>query len=121
MAVVRQLASVLLLRQQSRKLLHPGVAFLGTSSRRQQDQDPQDWSQENKDVTSPELRKVQPPLRASLFDTASDKEKNRQTFHGAIDLFKSRDTRKRGSVEFIRAAMKNMKLFGVHRDLGWVS
>ena len=31
--------------------------------------------------------------------------------------FKARDTRKRGSVEFIRAAMKNMRHFGVHRDL----
>ena len=36
-----------------------------------------------------------------------------------LDLvqFRQRDTRKRGSVEFIRAAMKNMKQFGVHRDL----
>ena len=112
MAVVRQLASVLLLRQQSRKLLHPGagVAFLSTSLRRRQEQEP-------KDVTAPELRKVQPPSRANLFDTASDQERNRETFHGAIDLFKQRDTRKRGSVEFIRAALKNMKQFGVHRDL----
>ena len=61
---------------------------------------------------------MQPPSRASLFDTASDQERNRETFHGAIDLFKQRDTRKRGSVEFIRAALKNMKQFGVHRDLG---
>ena len=44
-------------------------------------------------------------------------ERNRETFHGAIDLFKQRDTRKRGSVEFIRAALKNMRPFGVHRDI----
>ena len=66
---------------------------------------------------TPELRKVQPPLRATLFDAASEQERSRETFHGAIDLFKQRDTRKRGSVEFIRAALKNMRPFGVHRDL----
>ena len=88
------------------------IAYLSTSCRR-----PQEHEKENKDVQSPQLRKVLPPTRSHLFDAASDQEKNRETFHGAIDLFKQRDTRKRGSVEFIRAAMKNMKQFGVHRDL----
>ena len=54
------------------------AAFLSTSRRRPGSE------QENRDVTSPELRKVQPPLRAALFDAASDQERNRETFHGAI-------------------------------------
>ena len=45
-------------------------------------------------------------------------EKNRESFEGAIDIFTDKDTRRRGSVEFIYAAMRNMEAFGVHRDLG---
>jgi len=44
-------------------------------------------------------------------------EKNRESFEGAIDIFTDKDTRRRGSVEFIYAAMRNMEAFGVHRDL----
>lgn len=43
-------------------------------------------------------------------------EKNRETFKNAIEIFNSRDTRKRGSVEFIYAALKHMKQFDCHRD-----
>ena len=42
-------------------------------------------------------------------------EKNRETFKNAIDIFNNRDARKRGSVEFIYAAMKHMKQFDCHR------
>ena len=42
-------------------------------------------------------------------------EKNRETFKNAIDIFNKRDIRKRGSVEFILAAMKHMKQFDCHR------
>ena len=45
-------------------------------------------------------------------DTA---EKNRDTFKNAIELFNKRDIRKRGSVEFIYAALKHMKQFDCHR------
>jgi len=45
-------------------------------------------------------------------------EKNRESFEGAIDIFTDKDTRRRGSVEFIYAAMRNMEAFGVHKDLG---
>jgi hypothetical protein len=48
-----------------------------------------------------------------LFEEA--KTKNRETFKNAIDLFNGRDHRRRGSVEFIYAALKNMKQFGVHK------
>ena len=45
-------------------------------------------------------------------DTA---EKNRDTFKNAIEIFNKRDIRKRGSVEFIYAALKHMKQFDCHR------
>ena len=42
-------------------------------------------------------------------------EKNRETFKNAIELFNKRDIRKRGSVEFIYAALKHMKQFDCNR------
>ena len=46
-----------------------------------------------------------------------NQEKTRENFKKAIELFNDRDIRKRGAVEFVLAALKNMKAFGVHRDL----
>lgn len=43
------------------------------------------------------------------------KTKTRETFKNAIELFNGRDHRRRGAVEFIFAALKNMKQFGVHK------
>ena len=48
-----------------------------------------------------------------FFEASS--EKNRETFKSAIELFNKRDIRKRGSVEFIYAALKHMKQFDCHR------
>ncbi|CAG7819738.1 unnamed protein product [Allacma fusca] len=45
------------------------------------------------------------------------KRKNKETFLASIDVFIMRDKYLRGHVEFIYAALKNMKEFGVHRDL----
>ena len=44
-------------------------------------------------------------------------EKNRQTFMGALEIYKKRNPRGRGAVEFILVALKNMKSYGVERDL----
>lgn len=44
-------------------------------------------------------------------------EKNKQSFEGAIDIFTHKDSRRRGSVEFIYGALRNMEHFGVHKDL----
>ena len=52
------------------------------------------------------------------FSQEEEEEKNKESFEGAIDIFCHKDTRRRGSVEFIYAAMRNMEKFGVHRDLG---
>jgi len=48
----------------------------------------------------------------------SDDQRNKESFEGAVDIFTDKDSRRRGSVEFIYAAMRNMEAFGVHRDLG---
>ena len=45
------------------------------------------------------------------------KVKNKETFQGALDLFKNRNVRRTGAVEFIYAALKHMKAFGVEKDL----
>merc|ERR1719450_1221334 len=56
-------------------------------------------------------------ITRGYFDRGKE-EQNKENFEGAIDIFTHKDSRRRGSVEFIYAAMKNMEHFGVHRDLG---
>lgn len=46
-----------------------------------------------------------------------NQEKNRENFQNAIELYTRNDKSRRGSIEFIHAALQNMKAFGVHRDL----
>lgn len=43
--------------------------------------------------------------------------KNRETFIRMVKLFETRDVHRRNHVEFIYAALKNMREYGVHRDL----
>jgi len=51
------------------------------------------------------------------FAVDETKQKNKESFNDAIDIFTHKDSRRRGSVEFIYAAMRNMETFGVHKDL----
>lgn len=46
-----------------------------------------------------------------------EEERNKESFEGAVDIFTHKDSRRRGQVEFIYAAMRNMEKFGVHKDL----
>ena len=55
-------------------------------------------------------------MTEKYFGVNSD-SKNKQSFNDAIDIFTHRDARRRGSIEFIYAAMRNMEAFGVHKDL----
>jgi len=64
-----------------------------------------------------EDQKTSALVTKKYFEYSKD-EKNRESFEGAIDIFTDKDTRRRGSVEFIYAAMRNMEAFGVHKDLG---
>jgi len=45
------------------------------------------------------------------------KEQNKKNFEDAIDIFTHKDTKRRGDVEFIHGALRNMEKFGVHKDL----
>jgi len=63
-----------------------------------------------------EVKKTSLMVSRKYFDY-NDDDKNKESFEGAIDIFTHKDTRRRGSVEFIYAAMRNMQKFGVHRDL----
>eukprot|EP00092_Neocalanus_flemingeri_P033981 GFUD01036949.1.p1 GENE.GFUD01036949.1~~GFUD01036949.1.p1 ORF type:complete len:414 (+),score=96.86 GFUD01036949.1:55-1296(+) len=64
-----------------------------------------------------ENRKTSAIVTQKYFEHSKD-DKSRESFEGAIDIFTDKDTRRRGSVEFIYAAMRNMEKFGVHKDLG---
>ena len=48
---------------------------------------------------------------------ATAKNKNKDSFLLALDMYSSRDKHRRGHVEFIYAALRHMKQFNVHRDL----
>lgn len=45
------------------------------------------------------------------------KEKNKDTYVKVIKMFEEQDTRRRGHVEFIYAALARMREFGVQKDL----
>lgn len=44
-------------------------------------------------------------------------DKNKQTYLDMIRVFENKDKHRRNHVEFIYAALKNMELFGVNKDL----
>ena len=64
-----------------------------------------------------ELQKVRDTEMLSKAVFVDPKQKNKDTFMGALELFKNGDIRRRGTIEFISAALKHMKDFGVERDL----
>jgi len=72
---------------------------------------------QEKFMKNTQLKQIRDTQLASkeLFEDV--KAKNKQTFKGALDIFKNRDVRRRGAVEFIEAARKHMKEFGVEKDL----
>ena len=47
----------------------------------------------------------------------SPQEKNKNTYLAAMDMFHEMTVHKRGHVEFIYAALREMETFGVHKDL----
>ena len=56
--------------------------------------------------------------QGNIFDEAKKKAKNKAAFNKAIKQYlKKQSVYKRGSVEFIYAAVNYMEEFGVHRDL----
>ncbi|XP_037074287.1 evolutionarily conserved signaling intermediate in Toll pathway, mitochondrial-like, partial [Pollicipes pollicipes] len=65
------------------------------------------------------LRRDQPASSQLVPRTifADAKEKNKETYLAAMDMFHEMTVHKRGHVEFIYAALKEMENFGVHKDL----
>ncbi|KAK0400290.1 hypothetical protein QR680_003441 [Steinernema hermaphroditum] len=51
------------------------------------------------------------------FSSVPKEERNRVTFHAAIDLFRHNRTQTRGHVEFINTALNYLKEYGLHKDL----
>eukprot|EP00088_Acartia_fossae_P000659 TRINITY_DN10264_c0_g1_i1.p1 TRINITY_DN10264_c0_g1~~TRINITY_DN10264_c0_g1_i1.p1 ORF type:complete len:418 (+),score=81.81 TRINITY_DN10264_c0_g1_i1:39-1292(+) len=56
-------------------------------------------------------------LITAKYFRVNEEEQNKKSFEGAIDIFTHKDGRRRGDVEFIYGALKNMEKFGVHKDL----
>ena len=67
-----------------------------------------------KGASEDEDQKQSAVITRGYFDRGKE-EQNKENFEGAIDIFTHKDSRRRGSVEFIYAAMRNMEHFGVHR------
>ncbi|XP_072544026.1 evolutionarily conserved signaling intermediate in Toll pathway, mitochondrial [Salminus brasiliensis] len=51
------------------------------------------------------------------FEQAAKDAKNKANFNRVVEVFKKKDIRRRGHVEFIYAALKKMPEFGVQRDI----
>ena len=74
------------------------------------------------DARDPDIEEKNKQLvirEGNVFDEAKKKAAaNKATFHQAIDHYLTRNKKyRRGSVEFITAAMDYMEEFGVHRDM----
>jgi hypothetical protein len=54
---------------------------------------------------------------ATLDSFTEAEEKNRDSYLDLLHFYKNREKNRRGHVEFIYAALKHMKEFGVHKDL----
>lgn len=54
---------------------------------------------------------------AKLESFASVSDKNKDTYLEMVRIYKAREKHRRGHVEFIYAALKYMKEYGVHKDL----
>ncbi|XP_041634801.1 evolutionarily conserved signaling intermediate in Toll pathway, mitochondrial [Cheilinus undulatus] len=55
--------------------------------------------------------------RDGLFEQIPEDAKSKATFNKVVDIFIKNDIRRRGHVEFIYAALRQMPEFGVQRDL----
>ena len=77
-----------------------------------------DISKDVKGLADDEDRSSSDLITEGYFRRRKEEEQNKESFEGALDIFTHKDSRRRGSVEFIYAAMRNMEQFGVHKDLG---
>jgi signaling intermediate in Toll pathway protein len=64
-----------------------------------------------------QLKQIRDTDLASKELFEATKAKNKETFMGALEIFKNRDVRRAGAVEFINAALKHLQAFGVQHDI----
>lgn len=74
------------------------------------------------DARDPDHQKKEKELtvqHGEIFESlAQQKERNKETFHAALDIYLQRQKiYRRGHVEFLYAAMDKMKAFSVQRDI----
>ncbi|CAF0795356.1 unnamed protein product [Adineta steineri] len=90
----------------------------------QQEQNTNDKTQENTQddeaniasMIGPYISTKQVAFHTGQFDSEHIKKKNKQAFLDVIEAYKIQFPNRRGHVEFIRAALRRMKDFGVERD-----
>ncbi|XP_074647411.1 evolutionarily conserved signaling intermediate in Toll pathway, mitochondrial-like [Tubulanus polymorphus] len=71
-----------------------------------------------RDKNADEMEKALIAKQGGLFDEAAKIDRDRKTFEAAISVYLKREgVHRRGSVEFIYAALKRMKEFGINRDI----
>nr|CAG4650209.1 EOG090X07J4 [Sida crystallina] len=56
-------------------------------------------------------------VKSDLFGNINDQQKNKETFLAAVNMYYTRDVKRRAHVEFITSALNHMEEFGVHKDL----
>lgn len=85
------------------------------SKRRYEKEDPPEEDRHKYWRQRPERSINKALMRTDYFDNMKGRDKDNFSF--AIELFREGDVHLRGHVEFIYVALKEMKRFGVHRDL----
>lgn len=85
------------------------------SKRRYEKEDPPEEERHKYHKKRPERAVNKALMRTDYFDNM--KGKSKEDFQFAIELFKEGDVHLRGHVEFIYVALREMKKFGVHKDL----
>lgn len=88
----------------------------GKNDHHQQDDHPkQDYKKQDEQQSNTREEPTKAIAFRGSFETVDNK--NRQTYLDVIHIFENKSIHRRGHVEFIYAALKNMESFGVHQDL----
>lgn len=85
------------------------------SRRRYEKEDPPEEERHQYHKQKPDRSINKALMRTDIFDNVKGRDK--QSFTLAIEVFCERDVHLRGHVEFIYVALRQMKGFGVHKDL----
>ncbi|CAF3312197.1 unnamed protein product [Rotaria socialis] len=87
-----------------------------TTDKTQNENTPQEDEASIVSMIGPYVSSKQIAFHTGQFDSEHIKKKNKQAFLDVIEAYKIQFPNRRGHVEFIRAALRRMKDFGVERD-----